>query len=224
MNIATLTGIGVAVALVLYFVITEGLDWLSRMDTVEHRWPGLGANLRAFVDNRALRVVIGIVAISLLVKVLIDLRSVHRPPDGSEKPSGFQSAKPDTTPGAAPPNTAPIDSPAQAMTLPDGRTIITSSPEELQATFRANTIPQFNRLLSGKWIKMSVRVEDIWSGGRIYAPQAPPPDPPMGMILQFSKGWDDELSKLARGSTVTVRCRITEARPSSIGLDACELL
>jgi hypothetical protein len=63
--------------------------------------------------------------------------------------------QPSPSPIALPLDILPPPSFETRMKLPDGRTIITTSPEDLQSAFRSNTRDQFNRLLGGKWVKLS---------------------------------------------------------------------
>ena len=106
------------------------------------------------------------------------------------------------------------------MVLPDGRTIITTTPEELQAAFRLGTIAQFNRLLGGKWVKISGNVSENF-GGRSYV-LLTQESPRIGLL--FGKEWDGQTSQLARGSIVTVRCKVGAAHVDLIDLVECEPL
>ena len=53
-----------------------------------------------------------------------------------------------------------------SMILPDGRAIIASNPHDLQTARRNNTMDGFNRLLGGKWIRLSGKIEDNLGNGK----------------------------------------------------------
>jgi len=104
-------------------------------------------------------------------------------------------------------------------TLPDGRAIISCSLEDLGDAYHKNTIDQFNRLLSGKWIKTSGRIGENHGNGQVWLSNADPI-----FVLQFAEGWSDQLSPLGRGATITVRGKILKADYSGVRLEECELL
>jgi hypothetical protein len=106
------------------------------------------------------------------------------------------------------------------MDLPDGRKVISSSPEDLQSAFHIYTLDQFNRALGGKWFKFVGQIDDSFGSGRISLKQQHSPV----ITLTFEQGWEDQLSKLPRGSIVTVRCKMTDAYSISINLSECEML
>lgn len=103
--------------------------------------------------------------------------------------------------------------------LPDGRTIISCSLEDLKAVYDNNTKDNFNRLLGGKWLKLSGNIKDNHGNGRVYLKQNFP-----SVVLQFEKGWEEQLSALPLGSSVTIRGKMLGADSLSIQLEECELL
>jgi hypothetical protein len=111
---------------------------------------------------------------------------------------------------------SPFDS---QTTHPDGRTIINCTPEDLQAFYRASTIDQTTRLLTGKWLKMSGKVDNVHGDARVYLEHHSPM-----IVLRFAKGWEEQLSMLRRGSSVTFRGKIKGVDSLSIDLEECELV
>jgi hypothetical protein len=111
-------------------------------------------------------------------------------------------------------------------TLPDGREIISCSPEDLRKIYRANTIDQTNRILRGKWVRMSVEIQDNHGQGELLLKHGSPLRLVSGplIFLKFAEGWMEQLSTLARGSKVTIRGRIRDADILHIQLVDCELL
>jgi hypothetical protein len=103
--------------------------------------------------------------------------------------------------------------------LPDGRTIISCSLKDIKAVYDDNTREQFNRLLGGKWLKFSGSIRDNDGNGQLRLEQSFP-----HVLLQFGKGWEEQLSVLPRGSSVTIRGQMLGADPISIELKECELL
>jgi hypothetical protein len=125
------------------------------------------------------------------------------------------------TPQEKNPSRIPENQPFGAqMVLPDGRTIISCSPEDLQSAFRTNTKDQFNRLLSGKWIKISGKIEDNLGNGTVIIITEGSPN----IFLHFGRAWEDQLSVLSRGLSVTIRGKIAPAQIGYISLIECELL
>jgi hypothetical protein len=118
------------------------------------------------------------------------------------------------------PHPEPMPSFSIQMVLPDGRAIINSTPEDLRAAFHNSTVDQFNRLLGGKWIKLSGKIQDNLGNGTVMLLAPSPPS----IFLDFGKAWEDQLSTLPRGSSVTIRGKMGPARPSWIILVECELL
>jgi hypothetical protein len=102
--------------------------------------------------------------------------------------------------------------------LPDGRTIISCSLKDLKAAYDDNTREQFNRLLGGKWLKFSGSIRDNY-GRQLRLEQSFPQ-----VWLQFGEGWEEQLSALPRGSSVTIRGQMLGADSISIQLKECELL
>jgi len=106
------------------------------------------------------------------------------------------------------------------MVLPDGRTIISCGIEDLQLAFQRNTIDQYNRLLGGKWIKTSGKIQDnLGNGIIVFQTQNSP-----SIFLKFGRAWEEQLSVLQRGAGVTIRGKMAPAEPGSIMLVECELL
>jgi hypothetical protein len=118
-----------------------------------------------------------------------------------------------------PPSTPPPSGFDAQTTLPDGRVINSCSLEYLARTHRENTLDQFNRLLGGKWIKISGKIDDNHGNGLVYLMHSSPL-----IRLQFAKGWEQQLSLLGRGSTVIVRGKVSAASGAAIVLGECELL
>jgi hypothetical protein len=107
------------------------------------------------------------------------------------------------------------------MVLLDGRVVISCSFKALDKVFRANTVDQFDRAFVGKWIKLSGEVDDNLGHGEVlldHIPGGPIVD------LQFEKGWEEQLSHLARGSTITIRGKIAQVGIGAIWVSGCELL
>jgi hypothetical protein len=104
--------------------------------------------------------------------------------------------------------------------LPDGRAVISCSPEDLQVAHHNSTIDQFNRLLGGKWVKIYGKIEENYGNGLVFLTTQ---EYPM-IVLQFGKGWDEQLSILPRGSSVTIRGKMGIASLAAIHLEECELL
>jgi hypothetical protein len=107
---------------------------------------------------------------------------------------------------------------APTVILPDGRAISNCSLEDLEALYKANTIDQANRLLTGKWIKLSGKVFNNFGKGKVFLVSDPI------ITLHFAEGWEDQLSTLKRGSEVTLRGQIVEVDHNSINLRGCELV
>jgi hypothetical protein len=103
--------------------------------------------------------------------------------------------------------------------LPDGRTIISCSLKDLIAAYNDNTQEQFNRLLGGKWLKLSGSIRDNYGNGQLRLEQGFP-----HVVLQFGEGWEEQLSALPRGSSVTIRGQMLGSDSISIQLKECELL
>jgi hypothetical protein len=59
-----------AIVLILYFLLTEGLDWIGRAEIIEKRWPILWGAM----NDRPMRLVLLIVAIVMLAHVIGELR------------------------------------------------------------------------------------------------------------------------------------------------------
>jgi hypothetical protein len=112
------------------------------------------------------------------------------------------------------------------VTLPDGRTISTCRLEDLIAIYKENTTDQANRLLVGKWIKFSGEVHDNQGDGSVYIVHSGIFGMPSPVLvwLQFGKGWEEPLSTLRRGSSITARGQIVRVSSAVIRLERCELL
>lgn len=210
----------VAIVLFLYAIITESLDWLGRMDIIEQRWPKLGA----FAESRKLRLAIFLIGIALLVRVLMESHPVAYPSKETAKSPAAEPSKTNTATGATGQTVSPIPQPSfgTRMALPDGRTIISLTPEELQAAHDRNTAEQFNRLLGGVWIKISGKVINNYGRGIVFLTLTEGRDP--SLMLHFGKAWDEQLAALPRGSSVTIRGKVQGTDGSTIRLYECELL
>lgn len=130
---------------------------------------------------------------------------VHREPDSAQSPSIISSPQP-----------APFGVPT---VLPDGRIVISCSHEDLQAAFRDHTMDLIHRVLDGKWIKISGNIKEIYSDGLVFLAHGFPI-----VLLRFGKGWQEQLSDLRRGSSVTIRGKMMDVDPQGIRLGECELL
>ena len=62
-------------------------------------------------------------------------------------------------------------------------------------------------------------IKDNHGNGRVYLKQNFP-----SVVLQFEKGWEEQLSALPLGSSVTIRGKMLGADSLSIQLEECELL
>jgi hypothetical protein len=67
----------IAIGLVLYALLTEGLDWIGRAEIIEHRWPLLWGAM----NNRPMRLILIVVAIGMLARVVGDFRAGAEPPE-----------------------------------------------------------------------------------------------------------------------------------------------
>jgi hypothetical protein len=65
-----------AIALVVYTLLTEGLDWIGRAEIIEKRWPVLWGAM----NNRPTRLVLLVIALAMLANVAKDLRAGADPP------------------------------------------------------------------------------------------------------------------------------------------------
>jgi hypothetical protein len=136
-------------------------------------------------------------------------------------PAPFPSPAPITKAGGDVPvaNTPQLSGFDAQTILPDGRAINSCSLEFLARMYRENTLDRFNRLLAGNWIKISGKIDDNHGNGLVYLVHTSPL-----IRLQFAKGWEEQLSVLKRGSSITVRGKVLAASGSAIGLGECELL
>jgi hypothetical protein len=107
------------------------------------------------------------------------------------------------------------------MDLPDGRTILSISPDDLQAAHHNNTVDQFNRLLGGRWIKISGKIRNTYGNGLVFLKLTE--DYPL-IVLHFGKGWYEPLSVLPLGSSMTIRGKVEGTDGVYINLSECELL
>ncbi len=108
---------------------------------------------------------------------------------------------------------------AISTTLPDGREIHSCTPEDLRSVYRDNTLDQTNRLLIGKWVKLSSRIDNNHGGGKVYLEKGRPL-----ILLHFDNVWFDQLATLGRGSSVTVRGQIAPSEIFGMNIQNCELL
>jgi hypothetical protein len=81
-----------AAFLVIYFALTEALDWVGRMDVIEKRMPRLAKVL----GSRALRLLLLLVAVGLLVRVYTEPRQEAARP--SPRTSGPATTHGDNSP------------------------------------------------------------------------------------------------------------------------------
>jgi hypothetical protein len=89
---------------------------------------------------------------------------------------------------------------------------------------RANSTDRTRRLLAGKWVRFSGKVDDYEGKGEIYL-ENPLPFASMLLIrLHFGEGWHEQLSALRRCSRIMIRDQIAAIEGSSIALNGCELL
>jgi hypothetical protein len=61
----------VAVILIVYFVITETLDWIGRASVIKDHFP----KVPEFLERRSFRVVLLLIAIALLIRVIVDRKN-----------------------------------------------------------------------------------------------------------------------------------------------------
>jgi len=109
------------------------------------------------------------------------------------------------------------------ITLPDGRAIYSCSVKDIVAIHRANTTDQTSRLLVGRWVKLTGTIGDNRGKGVVYL-DAIDGDPRPFLVLQFVKGWEEHLSTLGRGSSITSRGQIVQLDITHIYLERCELV
>jgi hypothetical protein len=175
----------------------------SLVSEVPSRWPD--------------RLPLVILCVSVVGAAVLNVIALQRKPAALIEPTAAADRNETAVPSG--PTTAHASRFDAQTVLPDGRAIISCTQEDIVAAYRDNTIDQFHRLLSGKWIKISAKIEDNRGKGKITL---------MGGIpyfnLQFKKGWEEQLAVLKRGSSVTVRGRVVEADPLCIRFDECELL
>jgi hypothetical protein len=93
-----------------------------------------------------------------------------------------------------------------------------------EAGNKYNTTDQASRLLVGKWIKFSGEVHDNVGNGVVYMMISHRFQLSVLVVLQFGNGWEEQLSKLSRGSRITVRGQIVTVNNLGIHLEQCELL
>jgi hypothetical protein len=103
--------------------------------------------------------------------------------------------------------------------LPDGRKVISCSLEDLLVAYNDMTKDQFNRLLAGKWIKLTGKMKDNDGNGQVTLAS----DSAI-IRLQFGKGWEESLAVLRRGSSMTIRGKIVDVGDLAIRFADCELL
>ena len=92
--------------------------------------------------------------------------------------------------------------------------------EDLKAIYASNTIAQSNRLLSGKWVKISGTVSQNYGSGSVFLESSRGPL----ITLLFSAHWFDQLVDLDLGSTITIRGTIKRVGDSEIAFHDCELV
>jgi hypothetical protein len=108
--------------------------------------------------------------------------------------------------------------------LPDGREIISCDLGQLGKIHRTNTLDQANRILRGKWVRMSGEIDNNHGDGEILLNYSSPLRLGPLIYLQFTEGWTEQLSMLSRGSKVTIRGCISVVDVTVIKLTDCELL
>jgi len=214
--IAIIVGGAILAAWTPFWTFVSGLSTIDFMRTSSGR-PSIGT----FYLSPTLSSGLNVAGLGVIVYAFILLsRQVSR---GNSARSESNSQKPAAVPPAeGPPPTIPISTSQDfgvQTVLPDGRAIISCSLEDLQAAFHKNTLDQFNRLLAGRWVKISGKIHENHGNGQIWLSNNG-----LYFVLQFAKGWNEQLSVLGRGVAVTVRGKIVQAQISAIYLDNCELL
>ena len=66
---------------------------------------------------------------------------------------------------------------------------------------------------------MTANIRENHGQGRVYLDQ----DSPM-IVLRFAKGWEEQLSTLNRGSSITFRGKMKAADNTWIDFEQCELV
>jgi hypothetical protein len=120
----------------------------------------------------------------------------------------------------------PADALPTPTVLPDGRAIHSCTLKWLAKIISTSTTDQASRLLLGKWVKFSGKIDDNRGNGWIwiFASGLPSNIRPLLASLQFGEGWEEQLSKLRRGSEITVRAQIISIDGGSVKMEGCELI
>ena len=111
--------------------------------------------------------------------------------------------------------------PAVSSVDTSSREFVKQTAEELMAAFKGYTQIQaeiLSRPYIGKWLKMSLRIRNIGSGGLVFAKKDET------VILHFKKEWIDHLSVLSMDNQITAIGRITNLSASWLELSECELI
>jgi len=165
-----------------------------------------------------------ILCVSVLMASFLNFLALRRKPDSPMEENRIVKRALDKVPVGDPVPVAPSDVPlgfGGMMTLPDGRSVISCTMEELATEYRNYTKDQFNRRLAGRWVKVSGEIRDIHSDGDVWLKWVQG----VATKLEFGQGWSESLSTLRRGGTVTFRGKIAEASVGEyIIIGKCELL
>ena len=106
------------------------------------------------------------------------------------------------------------------MKLPDGRQVLTCEQGDIAQIYLDNTVDQCSRILVGKCLKFSGRIKENLGNGKIYLEYV---DGPL-ISLEFGNHWIESLATLGRGSSLTIRGRVSNVNQASIRFDNCEIL
>jgi hypothetical protein len=114
---------------------------------------------------------------------------------------------------------------AERTTLPDGRTVISCTPQDIDHIYRTQTLAQINRGLDGKWLKLSGTVDNIARtsnlGVWVYLKTGLYKKT---IVFRFENIWAEQLNALTIGADITVRGKMREADLTTFTLEKCELL
>jgi hypothetical protein len=95
--------IALGVAILVYVVLVEGLDWIGRAEIIEKRWP----RMWGVMNKRPTRLILILVAIGLLIHVIAENR--HSVPDSPP----VVNARPQTHPSVEPSDHTPTEQKAK---------------------------------------------------------------------------------------------------------------
>jgi hypothetical protein len=225
--IATMIGGAILAAWIPFWTFASGLSTIDFMRT-----SGGHPSIGTFYLPAGISAGLSVLGIGVMVYafILLSKRTSADQRNPADSSGGVPISVPseparthDTVAPVPAANPKPTDVLRPTVLLPDGRAISSSSQQELTAIYRANTTDQASRLLVGKWIKFSGKVRDNHGKGSVFLASIDAEPCPV-ILLGFGEHWEEQLSALQRGCSVTVRGQIVRVGNSHIGLENCELL